>query len=107
MTTIKEWLTGAGFDWETGKIIWQQTNFGDCPGWSYPIAAYRIESDHSILGQEFNCGFGGPECPRFIAKDSKFIYFPAQYDGSTWIEKVAIDIDFCLDHKNSSPYPGG
>jgi len=109
MTTIKEELTISDFDWESGIIIYQETPDDYSPGWtpnSMIIPGIEIKHTHPILTKNFQTGYGGPQMPRFIAKDNKYIYFPAQYDGSTWIEKIAIDI------KNEyinipTPYPGG
>ena len=116
MATIREWLDGSGFDWESGKIIHQGTRNEwdedeECelyPGWSPPTGAKVITRDHAILDKQFNTGFGGPDCPRFVARDPVAIYFPGQYDGSTWLVRVWINIDRYLDfEKNETPYPGG
>jgi hypothetical protein len=107
MSTIREWLNDAEFDWETGTIVYQEVSDEDSsPGWTDPSSASVIAPDHPILGKSFHSGYGGPECPRFVAKDDRFIYFPGQYDGSTWLEKVSVNITFYLDPKNPSPYPG-
>lgn len=83
MATIREWLDTAGFDWNSGKIIWQRTEYNEYPGWESPVDACFIPKDHHILDEVFDDGFGGSECPRFIAEDDKTFYFPAQYDGTT------------------------
>jgi hypothetical protein len=105
--SIREWLDKAGFNWETGKIILHKTE-GDSPGWEDAKGADYIGYDDPILDQKFTNGYGGPKCPRFIAKDDEVIYFPGMYDGSTWLEGVYVDLDKYLDYKNyPTPYVGG
>lgn len=106
--TIRAWLTDGGFDWTDGRILWQDTEEDDSsPGWATPRAAAWIEPTHAILDKEFHDGYGGPECPRFIAEDNKALYFPNQYDGSTGLTVVMKDLSHYLDPKNETPYPGG
>ena len=112
MATLREWLKENEFDFVNGKIAYQKIS-GDCsdsPGWGSvdkdnPISV--IQNNDPILDLEFDSGFGGPECPRFIAQDANGIYFPAQYDGSTWIE-VVHNLDWYLKNPEvETPYPGG
>ena len=86
MPTIREWLSQSGFDWKGGTIIYQEVE-GGYPGWSNPINALIIDkrNTHPILDQHFKDGYGSPDCPRFVAKDKNHMYFPGQYDGSTFI----------------------
>lgn len=63
-----------------------------------------IKRDDPILDQEFDEGYGAPECPRFVADDGRKIYFPYQYDGSTGIVSVYKNIDVYL--AKETPYPG-
>ena len=113
MATIREWLNKAGFDWRTGRIIFQETYYcdtlerHDTPGWASPEGAREITADDPILDYEFDDGFGAPECPKFIAEDRDRFFFPAQYDGATWLEFVWKDINKYLDANNETPYPGG
>lgn len=106
--TILEMLTEAGFDWDTGKIILQESE-GYAPGWARQILSTKLTKDFSeaILHEEFDDGYGSPQCPRFVAKDNRKIYFPTQYDGSTSIDSVFINITEYLDIINPTPYPGG
>ena len=60
-----------------------------------------------ILEKEFDYGYGGPECPRFVAEDTDYIYFPDQYDGATSCCYVAKDISKYLSIEEPTPYPGG
>lgn len=108
MATIREKLDRQGFDWETGRIIIQTVEPDRYPGWAKPTGAYVAAADDPILDQEFDDGFGGPKCPRFVAEDATAIYFPYQYDGATGVCKVLKDIRQYLDYKsNPTPYPGG
>ena len=109
--TIRGWLENAGFDWENGRILYQKVkddNWGKTPGWSSPTGAGFISHDAPILDEVFSTGYGGPTTPRFIATDEEKLYFPAQYDGATWLEVIWKDIEKYLDFANyESPYPGG
>lgn len=108
MATLRQWLNEAGFDWEHGKIVLQsEGDSGSCPGWSPPTAARLMSPRDPQLDIEFNTGYGGPEAPRFIAQDATAIYFSAQYDDATWLERVWCDIALYLDWEhNTIPYPG-
>jgi hypothetical protein len=108
-TTLREDLNSIGFDWENGVIIYQETH-GYSPGWSYTDEiepGKRIKATHPILDQHYTTDYGAPQCPRFVARDAHFIYFPCQYDGATWIEKVAVDPLYYTEEGNKTPYPGG
>jgi hypothetical protein len=108
MATIYDWLTELDFDFSSGVIIFQAVEKNEAPGWYDPINAEIINNNHPILHQEFDDGFGSPSCPRFIAKDDQAIYFPYQYDGSTNIQKIWLNIYQYLDFTNHhTPYPGG
>ena len=109
MVTVIEFLDALGFDWESGRIIVHKTEDNKSPGWSTACGAKIYTSkDAAILREQFDNGYGGPECPRFIAEDKDAIYFPAMYDGSTWPEKIWKNIDRYLDYAiNETPYPGG
>jgi len=108
MATLREFLDQAHFDWNTGKIIVQLTEEEDgSQGWNTPVSAKWIEKDDPILDKKFSDGFGGPECPRFIAEDAESLYFPYQYDGATGPVAVFKKIERYLDPKVESPYPGG
>jgi len=103
MTTLRELLNGKDFDWNSGKIIYHETE--RYPGWDNVTTGKIIESDNSILDLSFDAGYGGPECPRFVADDKDKIYFPVQYDGATWVEFIYKDITIYLTE--ATPYPGG
>ena len=108
MTTIRQWLNEGGFDWDKGRIIIQEVN-GNYPGedWNDRISASEDKA-HFLVDKEFDSGYGGPECPRFIAEDKDKLYFPEQYDGATSLCIVFKDISKYLNYKDyPSPYPGG
>ena len=105
--TIREWLNEANFNWATGRVIWQDVENDEFPGWDVPLYGQEINLDHAILDKSFNSGYGGPKCPRFIAEDYKCLYFPEQYDGSTSLVVIHKDITHYLNPENEAPYPGG
>jgi len=109
MSTLREWLTDAGFDWANGRIVYQAVApDAYCPGWGSPISGKFIDSTHPVLDEQFESGYGAPRCPRIIARDGVAIYFPGQYDGSTWLERIVIDLDKYVGADFIvSPYPGG
>lgn len=107
MATIRKWLDQVNFNWNNAHIIHQVTEEEEPPGWSSPINARVIDVDDPILDLDFHSGYGLPECPRFVADDGEYIYFPDQYDGATGITCVAKNINVYLDTSNRSPYPGG
>jgi hypothetical protein len=114
-TTLHERLQANGFDFTSGFILFQETrdpkddpDDTHSPGWSEPTQPTRVISqDEPVLHREYDSGYGGPECPRFIAKDDTHIYFPYQYDGSTGIVKVRRDFGAYIGTLEPLPYPGG
>ncbi len=112
MATLRKWLNAKGFDWESGRIILhgvdsEETSY---PGWasaSEVVERGEIDATHPILDLEFDNSFGGPEAPRIFARDKNAVYFPGQYDGSTWPERMVIDPDHYLKDGTMTPYPGG
>lgn len=108
MPTIRAWLTKAGFNFKEGIIVYHPVSEDHCPGYDdYLIDGRYISMDHKILDTEFSDDYGGPECPRFIAKDRFALYFPSQYDGATSIEKVYLDLNKYVGNNKPTPYPGG
>jgi hypothetical protein len=109
MSRLLDWLNEVGFDWTTGRVIVVPTT-GYSPGWSsddeLELPRLASQSDE-LLTQEFDGGYGSPQCPRFIAEDSRRIYFPYQYDGSTGLVVVEADLDAYLSGNVPTPYPGG
>ena len=47
-----------------------------------------IPWDHYEFCHKFDNGFGAPEGQPFTAWGKRYVYFPAVYDGSEWIESV-------------------
>ena len=103
MPTLREWLNDSQFDWSTGIIVYQETEYY----WDDPIKAEQIDFYRPILDKIFDDGFGGPEAPLFIASDVDFLYFADNYDGAQRINKIAKDITFYLDIQHRIPVPGG
>lgn len=105
MGTLREFLESEGFNYKVGIIIYQEVD-GNYPGWTYSdVDGVVIEWDNPVLDMEFETGYGGPHCPRFVASDDVKIYFPVQYDGATWCESIYLDIREYI--KKPTPYPGG
>lgn len=112
MSTLREWLTQRGFDFENGIILYQAVTNPDCaPGWAYEDRdreeTVQIDASNEILDRVFDSGYGGPDCPRIFARDNDAIYFPSQYDGATWLERVEINPESFIGNKKPTPYPGG
>ena len=106
--TIRKWLNEAEFNWERGRIIWGDTGDAPYPGGAMTKQNIEIEHNHPVLDLKFDSDHGGPHCPRFIAYDNVAIYFPAQYDGATWLEKVWRSPKRYLGKTvEKTPYPGG
>jgi hypothetical protein len=117
MATLREFLNQKEFDWTSGTVLIQWTKPEDSvfedevfsrPGWDSTYGASFILPTNPILDKEFSDDYGSPQCPRFIAEDKDFVYFPGTYDGATWCVKIYKEIDHYLDWENNeSPYVGG
>jgi|SRR3972149_311509 len=113
MATIRQWLNEAGFDYTRGEIVFHHVEEDATPGWGNAIAAslwtLQDQAPEAVkeLDREFDTGYGGPQCPQFIADDGVKLYFPDQYDGSTSLVTVYKNIARYLDIKTPTPYPGG
>ena len=107
MANLQKWLDDAGFDWATGEVFVQFGEDGKhLTGWDDKVSETRkVERGDPVLALTFDAGFGGPECPRFVARDGEAIYFPWQYDGATGLEKVRLDFDV-YKKGEPAPYPG-
>lgn len=117
MATLRQWLDKEGFDWDTGVIVAHTLKEDSySPGWGSGNGAFKFDfrdktqldgKHNELLDHVFDCGYGAPEAPRFVAEDKNRFYFPVQYDGSTWIESIHKNIDHYMDINNDTPYPGG
>ena len=115
--TLREWLEDAQVDWSTLILIAHTMAPGSySPGWGTALDAVRFDFTapnqldvipHPLLDHKFDCGYGAPEAPMFIARDKSKTYFPYQYDGATGLVTVFNDIEQYMDVKNGTPYPGG
>jgi hypothetical protein len=109
MATLRQFLDSQGFDWRTGYIVIHPTpEEGSNPGWEELSGTpFVAPPTHEILDKEFYDGYGGPKCPRFVARDKDALYFPIQYDGATCCCKVFGDLRVYLSGDEQTPYPGG
>jgi len=106
MATIRKWLDEAGFDWATGKIVCQQATVGSAMQPHSVEDGQVVAHNALILDEEFVASRRGSGSPRFVARDWRAVYFPVQYDGSTWIERVVLDLDWYTKDRHKTPYPG-
>ena len=95
MTTAKQWLQEAGFDFENGKILlwWhpnKESGYEDRSYWGDEAEMKKefVSKEHPRLAQEFDTGFGGVEAPIFMAEDDRAVYVVGCYDGSSWLERI-------------------
>ena len=105
MATLRNELERVGFDFEHGRILYQETLDG-YPGYAGRSDVGKIVEigfDHPILDFDFYNDFGCPEMPRFVAEDRDKIYFPCEYDGSTWVSWIYKDIDKYIEY-GITPY---
>ena len=118
MDTLRKQLTNLDFDFESGTIILHQqepdesdkddaefceySKFDITSEWCEGIIHRNtIDLNHEVLDYKISC-----MCPCIIAKDKNAIYFPAQCDSRSWLEKVYIDIEKYLEKDSTTPYPG-
>jgi hypothetical protein len=60
----------------------------ECAGEDYPnILDCTLTTKE--LDAVFDSGFGNLSGKSFTAWSEKYVYFPAEYDGSEWVERVA------------------
>jgi hypothetical protein len=112
LTTLRRELTKAGFNFDKGTIIYQEVVEDIPPGDADDISTHvvqtiYIDKDHKILDKRFNCDFGAPNMPRFVADDGVKIYFPVTYDGATSVAWIYKDISLYVTKPDITPYPGG
>ncbi len=121
MATLRKWFTDPNVkvDWDTFVLIVHSVD-GASPGWHVGLKASRLDfspggnakpGNCAILDVEFSDDYGGPEAPRFIGYDKEMIYFPARYDGATWVEAIRRNVeDYALMNGEhviyQTPYPG-
>jgi hypothetical protein len=105
MTSLRKWLDSVGFDFQKGILVVQAEMDWDHN--AIPHARRITSNEDAILDGEFDSGYGSRESPLFWARDDKYIYFSAQYDGSSGIEKISIAPDAYLNGEEEIPCPGG
>lgn len=49
---------------------------------------YKMYPEDLDLDKRFDAGFGGSEGQPFTIWTNNYVYFPAVYDGSEWVESV-------------------
>lgn len=110
ITTLRKKLKGVGFDFENGRIIYQEVIRDLKPGEASDIKdiimTKYIDVNDRILDRKFNADFGSPNMPRFVAEDNEKIYFPLTYDGATSIGWVYKDIHQYIARNELTPYWG-
>lgn len=113
MPTIREWLMKNEFNFETGVILYQDS--GDTGDMSdtfdlkptIKLSENEISSTYSIIDVFFSDQYGTAKCPRFIAYDDKYLYFPEKYDGATSLCKILKNPEDYIGNTIPTPYPGG
>ena len=121
-TSWREWLNKAGFDWNTGILVYQEPRYGDwdtdidCRLSPFSQIHYGgIEKDpikrSSLLDQKAEIlDFEFEEdlhFPLIFAKDSKAIYIVEYYNGGSSLERISIDPEDYLNGKCIAPALGG
>lgn len=128
ITTLRKELTEAGFDWNPQAVIivqrYKVSAIRYPSGYSAVLAegqAYALGSstsdkvenktikpEHPLLDLEFDEGYGSANMPKFWCKSPTHIYFPGQYDGRTWVAKVALyPTAYLGEEAETMPYVGG
>lgn len=103
--TLRQWLTQAKFDFAEGRIIYHPVRDNEYPGYS-DLWGEPIPMPEEILDQVFRADYEGPECPRFIAEDSRALYFPYKDKGRTGLVVVYKNLDAYTTRLEQTPYPG-
>jgi hypothetical protein len=110
MPTIREWLMKNEFNFETGVILYQESrDASDMSDTSDLNPTVKINDIfiNSIIDVFFSDQYGAAECPRFIAYDDKYLYFPEKYDGATSLCKILKNPEDYIGNTIPTPYPGG
>jgi hypothetical protein len=110
MPTIREWLMKNEFNFETGVILYQDSgDTGDMSDTSDLNPTVKINDIfiNGIIDVFFSDQFGAAKCPRFIAYDDKYLYFPEKYDGATSLCKILKNPEDYIGNTIPTPYPGG
>ncbi len=107
MAILRRELQKVGFDFASGRILYQQVD-DISPGWADKNEVgeiIEIDFDHPILDFDFDNDYGDFGMPRFVAEDKDKIYFPCEYDGLCWVDWVYKDIDKYIEY-GLTPYIG-
>jgi hypothetical protein len=92
MTTWKELLEAQikHFDDTLVSVYAENTKYDMWTEEDDELSGYTSADHLNIPGLlvRFDSSFGGTNGPRFTAWGLKRVYFPAQYDGSEWVDSV-------------------
>lgn len=102
--TIRKLLDDEGFDWTTGIIILQETDYPDNPGLGETTGTVELSVDNAYLDQTFSQHRHRLACPRFVARDATAYYIPATLAGLVIICKIDQDIRTYLELDTDIPY---
>ena len=121
MAILRRELQKVGFDFASGRILYQQVDYispgllsaalsalFELLGWADKKEVgeiIEIDFDHPILDFDFDNDYGDFGMPRFVAEDKDKIYFPCEYDGLCWVDWVYKDIDKYIEY-GLTPYIG-
>ena len=97
-------MDDEGFDWTTGTIILQETDYPDNPGLGETTSTVELSADHAYLDKAFSQNRHRLACPRFIARDATAYYVPATLAGLIIICKINKDIRTYLEPYTDIPY---
>lgn len=94
MVTLRNELTARGFNWATGCVIYQHLEGGvSLENLADALVDSRVLAhDDPIFDKEYIVDNGAPHMPCIIAIDGTALYFPGQYDGTTWIKRVEMPV---------------
>jgi hypothetical protein len=101
-------LNFYGFDWESGRIILQNTQVTCSPGqmdWSGVRGTIEISKEDPRLDLCPKKGFPGKQMLRFVAFDHRAIYFPWAFECVDMMKVVFKDPEAYLTEKyHLTPY---
>lgn len=105
--SFRELLNENGFDWEKGRIIYQEAP-SYLPGrvaWNYFNGTVEISKDHPALDWKPEKGFPGNQMRRLVGFDSRAIYFPHAYECMDTMMVVFTSPEpYLADWKLYTPY---
>lgn len=101
--TIRKYLDACDFDWTTGRVfVAGRKKHGGYYTTDDEAQPMRPATDED-LDYSFYGGFGGNECPAYIAYDNVAVYFSLEYDGATSGVRALLDPARYIDGTESVP----